>query len=107
VSPCLMGSSSMAPAIHSSVTVIISASFFQKKNLRAPSQAGWNVDDVPPHNHMSSLSLFSPSRCFGRAATRFCRAPAWSGMMTSHSWSGALVEEDMVRKKVDVLGRQK
>jgi hypothetical protein len=53
--------------------------------------------DIPPHNHISSLSAFNPSRCFGRLARRFCSAPAWSGTMTSHSCSGALVDDAIVR----------
>jgi hypothetical protein len=53
--------------------------------------------DVPPQSHISSLSLFKPSRCLGRAAMRLSRALAWSGIMTSHSWSGVGVDDDIVR----------
>ena len=74
-------------------------------------------EDIPPHNHISSLSALSPSKCFGRLAIRFCSAPAWSGTMTSHSCSGAPVDDAIVRcwnfdadlsgvAKEDVRGRR-
>ena len=85
MSPSLMGSSSMAP-----VKDIVLA---LKRNGR---NNGWRRH-VPPHNHMSSLSAFNPSRCFGLLPRRFCSAPAWSGTMTSHSCNGALVDDAIVR----------
>lgn len=45
---------------------------------------------------MSSLSLLIPSRCLGRASTRFCSAPTLSGTMISHSCNGAEAEEEVI-----------
>ena len=60
--------------------------------------------DVPPHNHISSLSFFMPSICFGLTASLFCSESGWSGIITSHSWSGAAEDdvEDIVRWNLDV-----
>lgn len=44
---------------------------------------------LPPHNHISSLSLFRPSKCLGLAPRRLSSAPLKSGTMTSHSCRGA------------------
>ena len=47
--------------------------------------------NIPPHNHISSLSACNPFKWSGRTAIRFSNAPTWSGIMTSHSWRGALL----------------